>query len=106
MAKAVSKLEGDSSAGACEKASINVVCAWLGNSPCVADEHYLQVTEADFEGARKPCEKATQSAAATGGTEWTAKETDPQNPLEREKPLEMEAYQMGGTRLELVTSTV
>jgi integrase len=29
----------------------HVVCAWLGNSPKVANEHYLRVTEADFQKA-------------------------------------------------------
>ena len=37
---------------------IHVVCAWIGNSPRVAQAHDLQVTEADFERAAK-----------TGGTE-------------------------------------
>jgi integrase len=29
----------------------HVVCAWLGNSPDIAREHYLQVTDTDFERA-------------------------------------------------------
>lgn len=28
---------------------IHVVCAWLGNSPRIAMQHYLQVTDADYE---------------------------------------------------------
>jgi integrase len=36
---------------------IHVVCAWLGNSPTVANRHYLQVRDEDFE------------RAATGGAE-------------------------------------
>ncbi len=32
----------------------HVVCAWIGNSMQVAQEHYLQVTDADFEAALKP----------------------------------------------------
>ncbi len=31
----------------------HVVCEWLGNSQAVAREHYLRVTEADFEAAFK-----------------------------------------------------
>jgi len=30
---------------------IHVVCAWIGNSPRVAQAHYLQVTETDFQRA-------------------------------------------------------
>jgi integrase len=30
---------------------IHVVCAWLGNSPRVAQKHYLQVTDSDFAKA-------------------------------------------------------
>src|SRR5262245_49155512 len=63
----------------------HVVCAWLGNSPKVAREHYLRVTESDFQKATATAaeksdakseavtsEKATQNAklhtAATMGT--------------------------------------
>jgi hypothetical protein len=34
---------------------IHVVCAWLGNTPKVADKHYLQVTDADFQRALLRC---------------------------------------------------
>lgn len=34
-----------------ERYPIHVVCAWLGNSRAVAQEHYLQVTDAHFEQA-------------------------------------------------------
>ena len=30
---------------------IHVVCEWIGNSPRVASEHYLRVTDADFDKA-------------------------------------------------------
>jgi integrase len=32
---------------------VHVVCKWLGNSPEVARDHYLQVRESDFEKARE-----------------------------------------------------
>jgi len=32
---------------------IHVVCAWIGNSQQIAAKHYLQVTDADFEKARR-----------------------------------------------------
>jgi integrase len=50
---------------------LHVVCAWIGNSALVAQKHYLQVTDADFErasgepGAKSGAEavqKAVQSA--------------------------------------------
>src|SRR5262245_42421699 len=44
------------------KFPIHVVCKWLGNSPTVADKHYLQVTEADFERAAKSDVTALQKA--------------------------------------------
>ena len=34
---------------------IHVVCSWLGNTPKVADKHYLQVTDADFQRALLRC---------------------------------------------------
>jgi len=37
----------------------HVVCAWLGNSPAIAQKSYLLVTEADFEKAAK-AENATE----------------------------------------------
>ena len=51
---------------------MHVVCKWIGNSPRVAADHYLQLTEADFESAAKSAaesgavavQKAVQQAAA------------------------------------------
>jgi len=40
---------------------LHVVCAWIGNSALVAQKHYLQVTDADFERAA--------SRGAGGGAE-------------------------------------
>ena len=34
-----------------DKYPIHVVCAWLGNSRAVAQEHYLQLTDVHFEHA-------------------------------------------------------
>jgi len=54
---------------------LHVVCAWIGNSALIAQKHYLQVTESDFEratcggpegGAKSGAvvvQKAVQSAA-------------------------------------------
>jgi integrase len=37
---------------------LHVVCAWIGNKQAVAAEHYLQVTEADFQKAGQPGAKS------------------------------------------------
>ena len=58
-----------------EKFPSHVVCAWLGNSRAVAQDHYLQVTDAHFaqavaEPTRRPAQAAqnpAQSAAITPG---------------------------------------
>ncbi len=54
---------------------IHVVCAWIGNSAAVAQEHYLQVTDEHFAqaagqpvgaGKKAPAEKAAQNQAQYG----------------------------------------
>jgi integrase len=85
---------------------LHVVCAWIGNSPKVAAESYLQVTEAHFKNAQKTTRQTTRSAAESGGTARTGEETTCENPDEFAIPRDSEGYQVGGTRLELVTSTV
>ncbi|MGE5612375.1 MAG: tyrosine-type recombinase/integrase [Bacillota bacterium] len=57
-----------------EKYPIHVVCAWLGNSRAVAQEHYLQVTDAHFA-------QAVQEAAKLPGTEGAA-QNEAQKPAE------------------------
>lgn len=57
----------------------HVVCAWLGNTEAVAEEHYLQVTEADFEkAAHFPGQHTT---AQVGNAQKSAK-PNTQNPTE------------------------
>jgi integrase len=34
---------------------VHVVCTWLGNTPKVAEKHYLQVTDEDFQRALLRC---------------------------------------------------
>ena len=41
----------------------HVVCCWLGNSQLIAQRHYLQVTDEDFERAIHGSSKATQNPA-------------------------------------------
>jgi hypothetical protein len=85
---------------------LHVVCAWIGNSPKVAADSYLQVTEAHFKIAQKATRQTTRSAAESEGTTWTGDETTYEKPDEFAIPRDSVEYQVGGTRLELVTSTV
>ncbi len=78
-----------------EKFPSHVVCAWLGNSRAVAQDHYLQVTDAHFARAvKEPTEKAAhnpaQSAAVTSG--MGEKPSAPQNEDRPELPGDTSAY--------------
>ncbi|HEY1628407.1 MAG TPA: site-specific integrase, partial [Tepidisphaeraceae bacterium] len=64
-----------------ERYPIHVVCQWIGNSRAVAQEHYLQVTDAHFEAAAKHVEKAAQNpaqqdAASTRNDQSVARSTN------------------------------
>jgi integrase len=52
------------------KYPIHVVCAWIGNSRAVAQEHYLQVTDEDFAAAMstEAAQKAAQHTAESTRT--------------------------------------
>ena len=55
-----------------ERYPIHVVCAWMGNSRAVAQEHYLQVTVEQAVVRPTPdgaAQKAAQYSAAAAGTE-------------------------------------
>ena len=55
---------------------IQVVTAWIGNSPAVARKHYLQVTEDHFRRAATPAgEGSAESSAPTPRNGW--KRTEP-----------------------------
>lgn len=45
---------------------LHVVCSWLGNSPKIAGDHYLQVTEADYAKAVGPAPDPVQNAMQPG----------------------------------------
>ncbi len=96
----------------------HVAAAWLGHSTIVANKHYWQVTDADILRATTPAEptdekaahKAAQQAHASGGGESQAN-----RPAHEKTPIllgsasscdTMQSRGMGGTRLELVTSTM
>jgi integrase len=42
---------------------LHVVCAWIGNSALIAQKHYLQVTDADFERATSGGKGGAESGA-------------------------------------------
>jgi hypothetical protein len=44
----------------------HVVCAWLGNSQKVAQEHYLQVLDEHFEQASEAAQNPAQCEAVNG----------------------------------------
>jgi len=45
---------------------IQVVCAWIGNSPTIAAKHYLTVTDADFQKASNVRQNALQNMTEPG----------------------------------------
>lgn len=56
-----------------ERYPIHVVCAWLGNSRAVAQEHYLQVTDAHFvQAAQEPTPSTPPTEAAHIPAQYTA----------------------------------
>ena len=78
---------------------MHVVCKWIGNSPAVAQKHYLQVTDADFEKAMQKAthHMAAQSCTALHGKHVTA--TSAANPKNHEKKIPP-------ARIELATSAL
>jgi integrase len=60
-----------------ERYPIHVVCQWIGNSRAVAQEHYLQVTDAHFAHAvAEPLnEQASASSAAQNQAQYPAEST-------------------------------
>ncbi|MDB5327261.1 MAG: hypothetical protein JWM57_2830 [Phycisphaerales bacterium] len=57
---------------------LHVACYWIGNSPKVASDHYLQVREGDFEQAvKKAAQNAAQYTPAPIGKEQQVSNVDP-----------------------------
>src|SRR5262245_27816389 len=61
-----------------ERYPIHVVCAWLGNSTAIANEHYLQVTEAHYNQAAQ--------IPAQSGAEWVCPEQTDIPPGNEKRP--------------------
>ncbi len=58
---------------------IHVVCAWLGNSRAVAQEHYLQVTDSHFAQAVGAEQKAEHQSTEVSGNAGNAKAENEEN---------------------------
>jgi hypothetical protein len=97
----------------CEHWPEHIVCAWIGNSRLVAREHYLQIRDEDFLRAAEP-EKAAQNPAQqpaatpcepmqNASGERTENHVLPAVAADRKS---LQDNNLGGTRLELVTSCV
>jgi len=52
----------------CQNFPVHVVCKWIGNTPRIAQQHYLQVTDEHFAaavaGGQEAAQKAAQQTAA------------------------------------------
>ena len=84
---------------------IKAVCDWIGNSVTIAQRHYLQTTEADFERASggNLTQNPTQSAPAKGCPELPKILADKEKHW---KPSVSPSAKMGNEGLEPTTSTV
>lgn len=62
---------------------LHVVCEWIGNSKLIAQEHYLRVTDADFNLAQKAAQSPAQQPSEIGGNrsqgEPSEREKSPEN---------------------------
>jgi hypothetical protein len=67
---------------------LHVVCMWIGNSAAIAQKHYLQITDADFENAAKsgtesgtvPARKTAQTGTDSKGQDLQQNEKTPEKP--------------------------
>ncbi len=88
----------------------HVAAEWLGHSQMVAQKHYWQVTDADFEKAAKASapavQNAVQSAAVSSGVEESAKQADSEIAGRNDPLRQCTTEQVGAPRLELGTSAL
>ncbi|WP_390622085.1 tyrosine-type recombinase/integrase [Bythopirellula goksoeyrii] len=85
----------------------HVAAAWLGHSTLVAQKHYWQVTDADFEKANEKCKhKCKKKASVSSSTEREAESEDSRIPAEYDTLPKCTGVQVGDTRLELVTPSL
>jgi hypothetical protein len=87
----------------------HVAAEWLGHSQMVAQKHYWQVTDADFEKAAKATapavQNAVQSAAVPGGNEESGERVEPEIPVRGDGLRQCTIVQVGGTGLEQTASS-
>jgi integrase len=86
-----------------EEYPVQVVCAWIGNSPAVAAKHYLQLTDAHFE---KAVHFPVQYDAAKECIELCSDTQGDKNHVKNAPNECGERLSMGRTGLEPVTSRV
>ena len=92
---------------------IHVVCSWLGNSRLIAQEHYLRVTDSDFDAATSDsksenrAQNRAQQGAKLGRSEAQGENRNHQKtPRNAVFPEVLDSVRMVATGLEPVTSTM
>ena len=74
----------------------HVVCSWMGNSVAVATEHYLHLTESDFDSATtNPTQNPTYSGAEIGEMKGIVR---PAGNPEMKKPRDFAGFRSGSSR--------
>ena len=74
----------------------HVVCSWMGNSVAVAEEHYLHLTETDFDRATtNPTQNPTYSGAEIGEMKAIV---CPAGDPEMKKPRDFAGFRSGSSR--------
>lgn len=73
----------------------HVVCKWMGNSPKVAQKHYLHVTDSHFE---KATQNPTQQASANDGTASLSTSDDIEEAPENEKSQRLQVVENNPAR--------
>ena len=93
-----------------ERFPIHVVCGWLGNSPAVATDHYLQTTDDHFEQAISEetgaQHKAQQQTSVTTCNDLNVQVSNSGNTDDCNTMPVSTVNQVGDTRLELVTPSL
>ena len=84
-----------------ERFPIQVVTAWLGNTPSIALKHYLQVTDQHFQAALdRRCGGGAESGAATVGNARNDRQGEiGQNEADAENPEKFEVFRECATPL-------
>ncbi len=84
----------------------HVVCAFMGNSERVADQHYLQVTDAHFDAACSALHNPVQHTAASSCMEMHTEKSDTEKDGRNNMPCIFQSVPMGDEGLEPPTFAV